>query len=475
MTPRAVVVGSGPNGLSAAIRLARAGVSVQVIEGSDEIGGATGTGELSVPGVRHDHCSAVHPLGVASPFLATLPLERHGLRWRWPEIDCAHPLDDGTAGLLYRDLDTTVDGLGADGRRWRALVSPLVTRFDAIAQDILGPVLRVPRHPFATARFGARALAPASALARTLRTPQARALLIGTAAHGFTRLDRPGSAAVAMMLVAAGHRSGWPVAEGGSAAITAAMAGLLTELGGTITAGVTIRRRADLPDADLVLLDVMPGAAAEILGDELPRRIGRAYRRRRSVGAAYKVDYVIDGEVGWTATGCARAGTVHLGGSAAEIVEAERQVVSGAMPERPFVLIGQQWLADPGRAAGRLRPLWAYAHVPAGYPGDVTDAVTAQIDRFAPGFADRVVAVHVTTPQESQRRNPNHVDGDIGGGPNDLRNLIGRPRLSMNPYATGVSGVYLCSSATPPGGGVHGMCGVHAAQAALRYLASGSR
>lgn len=463
----AVVVGSGPNGLAAAIRLAQAGLRVAVYEAADEIGGGTRSSELMCAGVTHDHCSAFHPLGVASPSLSTLPLERYGLRWRWAPIDCAHPLDDGTAALLYRDLDATAAGLGADGPRWSALFGPVAARFDDVASELLGPVAHMPRHPVTLARTGIRALAPATVLARTMRSPAARALFTGMAAHGFTRLDRPGSAAAGVMLVAAGHRAGWPVAEGGSAAITRAMAALLADLGGTITTGVTVTSLGDVPPADVVMLDVLPEAAAQILGTTMPRRLRASFGRRRPRAAAFKVDYVIDGDVGWSAPGCDRAGTVHLGGASDEIAAAERQMLAGVMPARPFTLVGQQWLADPSRAAGTLRPLWAYAHVPAAHEGDVTDVVTAQIERFAPGFTERIVDVRSSSPAQLAHDNPNYRGGDIGGGPNDLAHLVMRPRPTLSPYRTGADGIYLCSSSTPPGGGVHGMCGWHAANAAL--------
>ncbi|GAA1482368.1 NAD(P)/FAD-dependent oxidoreductase [Gordonia sinesedis] len=464
----ATVVGSGPNGLAGAVRLAQAGLRVTVLEGADEIGGGTRSGELSVPGVIHDHCSAFHPLGAASPYLTTLPLHRYGLRWRWADIDCAHPLDDGTAALLYRDLDRTVEELGADGARWRSLVGPLAGDFGALADEILQPVAHLPRHPITLSRFGLRALAPADRTARRFETAAAQGLFTGIAAHAFTRLDRPGTAAAGLMLAAAGHHAGWPVAEGGSAAITRALAALLHDLGGTVRTGVPVTDIAEIP-SDLVLLDVMPDAAARILGGTLPSRVSRAFRRYPRGPAAFKVDYVIDGDVGWAAPGCARAGTVHLGGTTGEIAAAESSVVAGRMPDRPFTLVGQQWLADPGRATGNLRPLWAYAHVPNGYPDTdrAVAAVTAQIDRFAPGFSDRIVDVRPTPPAALASANPNYRGGDIGGGRNDLWHLVARPRSTLHPYATGVDGVFLCSAATPPGGGVHGMCGFRAAEAAL--------
>lgn len=486
--PRAVVVGSGPNGLCAAVRLAQAGLEVTVVEAADEIGGGTRSGEIDMPddaasGLIHDHCSAFHPLGFASPFLSTLPLARHGLRWRWAPVDCAHPLDDGSAVLLRRDLERTVAeldavgldaagldvvGLDAAGQRWRTLVGAASARFPDLATDVLSPMVALPRHPALMTRFGLRALLPATAVARYLG-PRAGALFAGIAAHGFTRLDRPGSAAAGVVLAAAGHHGGWPVAEGGSAAIAHALAGHLAELGGEVVTGHHVTRFAEI-DADVVILDVMPETAVRLLGDRMPRRISRAYRRWRRGPAAFKVDYVIDGEVGWTAPGCADAATVHLGGPVEMIAAAEAAVVAGRLPARPFTLVGQQWVADPSRAVGTRKPLWAYAHVPQGYSGDATDHVTAQIERFAPGFRDRVVAVHATGPLSLERANPNYLGGDIGGGRNGLGHLVARPRLSPTPYATGVPGVYLCSSATPPGGGVHGMCGFHAAGAALAGL-----
>ncbi|MGW9262740.1 phytoene desaturase family protein [Gordonia terrae] len=462
----AVVVGSGPNGLAGAVRLAQAGLDVTVFEAADEIGGGTRSAEFLEPGIVHDVCSAFHPLGAASPYLQTLGLERYGLRFLNPEIDAAHPLDDGTAGLFYRSVEKTAAGLGPDGRRWRAMFGSLGEHFGTIADDALGPMLRVPRHPLRFAGFAARSALPATTLARAFSTPQARALFIGIAAHPFVRLNHIGTAAGGVMLTAAGHVAGWPVAEGGSAAISRALAALLEDLGGKIVTGNPVHSRAQL-DADIVLLDVDPTAAQRILGTQQPERVARGYRHHQAGPAAFKVDYVIDGEVGWTAPGCDRAGVVHLGGTMDQVVRSENAVLDGRMPDDPFVLIGQQWLADPGRAKGDLKPLWAYAHVPQGFSGDATEAVTAQIERFAPGFRSRIRATRSAGPADLQAENANYVSGDIGGGRNDLWNLIARPRLSPNPYATGVDGVYLCSASTPPGGGVHGMCGFRAAEAAL--------
>ncbi|GAB91871.1 phytoene desaturase family protein [Gordonia rhizosphera] len=466
----AVVVGSGPNGLTAAVELARAGCEVHVVEAADTIGGGARSSEMLRPGIIHDHCSAVHPLGAGSPALRALGLDEYGLRWRRPELDCVHPLPDGRAGVLHRSVAQTAAGLGRDGEAWRDMIGGVAEDFDQLAPDALGPMLSIPQHPVLLAEFGHRALYSATVLARVFRTDEARALFAGVAAHAFTRLDRPGSAAAGLMLLGAGHRYGWPVAEGGSSAIVTALAAALIDAGGTITTRQRVTDIAEVEPADVILLDVMPGAAAGMLGDRLSPRMFRRFTRYRHGPAAFKVDYLVDGEVGWTNEDCRRAGTVHLGGDIAEIAASEAESVSGRMPRRPFTLVAQQWLADPSRSPGRVKPLWAYAHVPQGFTGDATDAISAQIERFAPGFRTRIVASVSTSPADLERVNPNLVGGDIGGGRNDLKHLLARPRLSSNPYATGVEGVYLCSSATPPGGGVHGMCGHHAARAALSYL-----
>ncbi|MFC4502723.1 MULTISPECIES: phytoene desaturase family protein [Streptomyces] len=468
----AVVVGSGPNGLAGAVALARAGVEVTVLEAAETIGGGTRTSELT-PGLLHDHCSATHPMAVGSPFLKTLGLERYGLRWLLPEIDCAHPLDSGDAGVLYRSVRETAAGLGPrDGRLWRRAFEPVAAGFDALAEDVMGPVLRVPRHPLRLARFGLPALLPATAVARALRTGTARALYGGVAAHAFRPLHRPATAAVGLAIIAAGHRYGWPVAEGGSRAITDALAALLDASGGRIETGVRVRSAAELPPADVVLFDLAPGAVADILGDRLPGRVARAYRGFRHGPGAFKVDFAVEGGVPWSSEAARRAGTVHLGGAFEEVAHAERTVHAGRMPERPFVLVGQQYLADPTRSRGDVHPVWTYAHVPHGYDGDATEAIVAQIERFAPGFRERVLDRAVRSTTAFAEYNPNFVGGDIVTGANTALQLVARPRLALDPYRTGVPGMFLCSAATPPGAGAHGMCGAHAAASALRYLGS---
>lgn len=466
----AVVVGSGPNGLAAAVRLARAGVQVQVLEAADTIGGGVRSGELTVPGVTHDLCSAFHPMGAGSPYLATLDLERYGLTWKWADIDCAHPLDDGDAGLIHRSIDTTAAGLGTDEGRWLRMFGSLARNFDVLASDLMRPIAHLPRHPLALAGFGPRALLPATTTARWWRTEKARALFGGVAAHAYYRLDRPATSAVGLMITASGHRYGWPVAEGGSSSIAAALSAVLIDHGGKIDTGVRVRTEADIPDSDVVLLDTSPRSALAIYGDAVPSRVAKSYRRFRSAPGAFKVDFAIDGDVPWTNKECARAGTVHLGGSFDEIAASERAVSTGVMPDRPFVLVGQQYVADPTRSTGSINPLYAYAHVPNGYTGDATEMVIQQIERFAPGFRDIVVSTVVTTPADLERSNANYHGGDIIGGANTELQVVLRPRIALDPYSIGIPGAYLCSASTPPGAGAHGMCGFNAAESALRYL-----
>lgn len=466
----AVVVGAGPNGLAAAIRLAREGVDVQVLEARETVGGGARSAELTVPGVIHDVCSATHPFGVGSPFWKEIDLPRYGLVWKWPEIDCAHPLDDGTAGVLYRSIDQTVAGMGPDAGRWRRAVGDLAAGFDDLAQDLLRPVLHLPRHPVRLAGFGPRALLPATVLARWFRTEQARGLFGGAAAHIYTRLDRPLTASLGLLFLASGHRYGWPVAQGGSGSITRALAAALQAHGGSIATGVAVTGRCDIPDADIVMLDLSPAAALRLYGDLMPGRIKRSYRRYRQGSSAFKVDFAIDGDIPWTNPDCRHAGSVHLGGAFAETADTERQRAQGKMAERPFVLVGQQYLADPSRSSGNINPIWAYAHVPFGYDGDATGAVVDQIERFAPGFRDRIVATVSKGTADLAAYNPNYIGGDIIGGANDGLQVLLRPRIAVNPYAIGVPGVYLCSQSTPPGAGIHGLCGYYAAGAALAWL-----
>lgn len=466
----AVIVGGGPNGLTAAVLLAKQGLEVTVLEAADAVGGGVRSGEATGPGLIHDHCSAIHPMAVGSPVLNSLELERHGLRWLWPEVDCAHPLDDGSSGLLYRDIGVTADALGRDGRRWRALFERPARNFDLLIDDIMGPLLRLPRHPVSLARFGAPTVLPAATTARLFRTEQARALFGGVAAHAFRPLHYPMTSAIGMGIITAGHRHGWPVAAGGSQSITDALTALLTTFGGKVETGILIESFTQLPRADVTLFDLAPTQVANILRGHLPPSVARGLSRFRYGPGAFKVDFAIEGGVPWTNPGAGRAGTVHLGGSFAELASTERAIHAGHMPERPFVLVGQQYLADPSRSDGNIHPLWTYAHVPHGFTGDASQALIAQIERFAPGFRDRIVATAVRSTTEMAVYNPNYVGGDIVTGAKDIRQLVFGPRPTLRPYRLGIPGMYICSAATPPGPGAHGMCGAHAAAEALAHL-----
>ncbi|MGV9423230.1 phytoene desaturase family protein [Streptomyces sp. NPDC003656] len=466
----ALVVGGGPNGLAAAALLARAGLDVTLLEASDEVGGGTRSYEALVPGLLHDHCSAIHPLAVTSPALRALELERHGLRWLRPEIDCVHPLDDGDAGVLLRSVEDTARLLGADGDRYRALLGSSVRNWDALAQDVMGPLLRVPSHPLLLARFGLPTTLPAAALAKLFTTERARALWAGVAAHAYRPLNRPLTSAIGLGILAAGHAAGWVVAEGGSQSVARALEKVLRAHGGTIHTGVRVIDHRQLPPADVTLLDLDPGQTLSIYGDLLPARTRTAYRRFRRGPGAYKVDLAVEGGVPWTAPDARRAGTVHLGGTFAEVAHAEREVSAGRMPGRPFVLVGQQYLADPGRSVGDVHPVWTYAHVPYGYDGDATGAILAQLERFAPGVRERIVGMEVTRPAGFAAANPNFAGGDILTGAKTVPQLVLGARPALDPYATGLLGVFLCSAATPPGPGAHGMCGAGAAASALRHL-----
>ncbi|BDH58390.1 NAD(P)/FAD-dependent oxidoreductase [Tsukamurella sp. PLM1] len=463
------VVGGGPNGLAAAITLARAGVETTLLEAGDTVGGGVRSFEAIVPGLIHDHCAAIHPMAVGSPFLRSLNLERHGLRWLSAELECVHPLDDGSAGVLRRSVEDTARGLGPDGAAWRALFGRPVRNFDKIGPSMLGPLLRMPRHPLALAGFGAPTPLPAAALARAFRTPQARGLWGGVAAHAFRPLHEPMSSAIGKGMLTAGHAFGWQVAEGGSGAIAAALAAELLALGGRIETGVTVGA-GDLPASDVTLFDLDPAQVARIVGDRMPPRIRRAFSGFRRGPGAFKVDFAVEDGVPWTNPDARRSSTVHLGGEFAEVAATERAITAGRMPERPFVLVGQQYLADPSRSAGDVHPIWSYAHVPHGYTGDATEAIIAQIERFAPGFRNRIIGTAVCTTTEMSRYNANFVGGDINTGSKDPLQLVFGPRITLQPYDTGVPGMYLCSAATPPGPAAHGMCGYHAATRALARM-----
>lgn len=472
----AVVVGSGPNGLAAAITLARAGREVTLYEAADTVGGGTRSAEVTVPGALSDTCSAVHPFAAASPFFNRLPLARHGLEWIHPEVPLAHPLPGRPAALLERSLPATAEGLGVDAGRYRALVGPVARRWDALVGDLLGPLVRVPSAPLALAAFGVRGLWPATALARTVfRDEPARALFAGLACHAVLPLEQPLTAAFGVMFAAVGHAAGWPVAKGGSQAIADALAGHLEELGGKIVTGRPITSLAEVAGAELVLLDITPRQFLRLAGDRLPSGFRRSLERYRYGTAVYKVDYALDGPIPWADERCARAATVHVGGTMAELAVSEADAYEGRHTERPFLIVAQQSLFDPSRVPDGVQVAWAYAHVPHGSTFDMSGRIDAQIERFAPGFRDRIIARHDTAPADLERHNPNYIGGDIGGGSADGLQYIFRPRPTLTPYATPLEGVYLCSSSTPPGGGVHGMCGYQAARAALRRSRRGWR
>ena len=462
----AIVVGSGPNGLAAAIVLARAGRSVRVVEAAATPGGGCRSAELTRPGFVHDICSAVHPMGVTSPFFRTLPLDRHGLSWVHPELCMAHPLDDGTAAVLDRSLDRTAEGLGEDGRAWERLMGPLVQRWDDLLDGFLRPLLP-PHHPLVLARFGVRALWPADTLARTIfRTDGARALFGGVAAHAILPLGHVLTTAFGLVLGAGAHAGGWPVSRGGSQAISDALVSYLESLGGEVVTGQHITSMDQLPPTRAVLFDLTPRQLVSIAGDRLSPRYRRRLTRFRYGPGSFKVDYALDGPIPWTAKECHRAGTVHVAGTLDEIVEAERQPHKGKEAAKPYVLVAQQSVADDTRAPAGKHTGWAYCHVPHGSTVDMTDRIEAQIERFAPGFRERVLERRALGPADLARYNDNYIGGDIAGGEHGGLQLLLRPVPARNPYEA-AEGIYLCSSSTPPGAGVHGMCGFHAAHAAL--------
>lgn len=468
----ALVIGSGPNGLAAAITLAAAGRRVALLEAKAQFGGGLRSAVLTLPGFTHDICSAVHPLGVASPFFRRLPLERYGLRWLQPELPLAHPLDGGKAVVLARSLEETAAGLGRDADAYRRLLAPTLRAWGALEADILGPLLRLPRHPLELLRFGVRGGPPATVVARTMfREPPARALFAGLAAHALLPLERPTTAAIALVLGTLGHAVGWPIPEGGSQRLADALVAHFRALGGETLSGAPVAHLSDLPEAKAVLCDVTPRQLLALAGDGVPARYRAALSRYRYGAGAFKVDYALSGPVPWLAEACGRAGTVHLGGTLAEIAQAERDVAAGRHPERPYVLVAQQSLFDATRAPAGQHTLWTYCHVPHGSSTDMTDAIESQLERFAPGFKKLVRARSVRGPAELERYNPNYIGGDINGGAQDAWQLVARPVLRANPYRTPIKGgygrAYLCSASTPPGGGVHGMCGVHAAVRAL--------
>jgi phytoene dehydrogenase-like protein len=462
----AIIVGAGPNGLTAAVELARAGLSVEVYEAADAIGGGARTEELTLPGFRHDPCSAAHPFGIGSPAFDAMPLADHGLKWLHAELPMAHPFDDGTAAVLARSVGETAASFGArDAGTYRRLIAPFTGHWNAIATDFLRPQwLGLPRDPYRFVRFGLTGLPPAALLARLFRGPKARGWLAGLAAHAIAPLTAPTTGALALMFALAGHDRGWPVARGGSQAISDALGSYLEELGGTIHTGVTVRKLDELPPARAYVFDTSPTALARIAG------LGDAYRGYRYGPSAFKIDYALDGPVPWTAPDVRRAGTVHIGPGYGEIGDALSRAVGGRAPRTPFLITSQPTVVDPSRAPQGKHILWAYGHVPNGWDGDATEAVERQIERFAPGFRDLVLARAVSGPAQLAARNANYVGGDIACGAFVGLQAAFRPKLKMVPYTTSRPDVFICSAATPPGPGVHGMSGHHAARSVLRSL-----
>jgi phytoene dehydrogenase-like protein len=466
----AVVVGGGPNGLAAGIVLARAGHSVRLFEANDTIGGGCRTEEITLPGFHHDICAAVHPMGVVSPFVRSLPLDRFGVEWVRSGAALAHPFDDGSAAVLYRSLDQTGTTIEPDGGAWLRLMTPFLRQPQAFFQEILKPV-RLPRHPFLMARFGAAGLRSCVSLADArFKGPRARALFAGCAAHSFLPMDAPGSASFGLVLALAGHAVDWPVVRGGSQRLAQAMADYFVSIGGLIETARPVSALHDLPPSRVVLFDLMPALVDKIAGAALPQAYRRKLRAYRHGPGVFKIDWALRAPIPWTAPACAAAATVHLGSSLEEIAASEGAACRGRHPERPFVLVAQQSLFDPSRAPAGQHTGWAYCHVPHGSTIDMTDAIERQVERFAPGFRDLILARRTMTTAAIEAHNGNMLGGDIGGGANDLVQFLFRPFVRWNPYSTPNPRLFLCSSATPPGGGVHGMCGYWAAQAALRRL-----
>jgi phytoene dehydrogenase-like protein len=468
----AAVVGGGPNGLAAAITLARAGRSVTVFEAATSIGGGVRSAEITLPGFVHDVCSAIYPFGRTSPFFADVGLESRGVRWIEAPVPLGHPLDDGSAVIAHRDVEATAAGLGRDRDAYRRLFGPLVADWPRLMPDVLAPI-RIPLWPpraIRLARFGLVALQSASLVARRFRSAKARALFAGAAAHSLIGLREPASAASAIVMLATAHADGWPFPAGGAGRIAQALADELAALGVTVQVTHPVARLDDLPPHRVAIFDVTPRQLLTIAGDRLSGGYRRALERYRYGPGVFKLDMAIDGAIPWRASELLDAGTVHLGGTFEEIAASEAAVAAGRVPEKPFVLLAQQSLFDPSRAPEGRNTVWAYCHVPNGSTADMTDAILGQIERFAPGFRERILSTVATGPAALEAHNPNDVGGDIAGGRNDLAQLVLRPTLQLDPYSTSDPAIFICSSSTPPGGGVHGMCGLHAARSAERRL-----
>ena len=463
----AIVVGSGPNGLAAAIALQREGLRVLLVEGRSTIGGGLRSAELTLPGFTHDVCSAIHPMALASPFFQTLPLAKFGLEYIHPTIPAAHPFDDGSAAILDRSIHKTARLLGEDETNWLRLFQPLVGNWHKIAPDILAP-LHFPNNPLGLAGFGWKALSAATTVARRFKTPMAKGLWAGMAAHSILPLSYLSTSAIGLVLSTVGHLHGWPLIKGGSQRLAESLASYFVSLGGSIQTNCYVDSLSQLPTAHAVLFDITPKQLLRIAGHRLSPLYRWQLERFRQGMGVFKIDWALDEPIPFKNENCRQAGTLHLGGALAEIATAEAQTWTGTLPERPFVLLAQQSLFDPMRAPSGKHTAWAYCHVPNGSLADLTYTIEKQVERFAPGFRDRILARHIMTTSQLESYNSNYIGGDINGGAIDIRQLFTRPALRRSPYRTAAKGLYLCSSSTPPGGGVHGMCGYHAARRVLK-------
>ncbi|HEY0899772.1 MAG TPA: NAD(P)/FAD-dependent oxidoreductase [Sphingobacteriaceae bacterium] len=467
----AVVVGSGPNGLAAAINLQMQGYSVLLIESKEVVGGGMRSAPLTLPGYMHDICSAIHPLAAGSPFMKTLPLEAHGASFIYPEIAAAHPFDNEDAAILCKDLEATAGQLGEDGPAYLKLMKPLTEDWDDLSKDILGP-LRVPDHPLKMAQFGVNALTSASFLSRRFSTERARGLWAGMAAHAIQPLSNLATSAIGLVMLVSAHSKGWPLVAGGSQQLARAMASYFESLGGKIETGFHVTSLAQLPSAHAILFDVSPRQLLQIAGYKLSSLYRWQLNRYRYGMGVFKIDWALDGQVPFKAEACRRAGTVHLGNTFGEIAASEEMIWKGRHSDRPFVLLAQQSLFDPSRAPENKHTAWAYCHVPHGSTQDMTDVIEAQVERYAPGFRDLILHRSTMNSMQLQDYNANYLGGDITGGVNDLGQLFTRPALRWSPYRTSARGMYICSASTPPGAGVHGMCGYHASQQAIKDVLS---
>ncbi|SHN28066.1 phytoene desaturase family protein [Mucilaginibacter sp. OK098] len=463
----AVIVGSGPNGLAAAILMQQKGLSVLLIEGKSTIGGGLRSARLTLSGYMHDICSAVHPLAIASPFFQTLPLSAHGLEYIYPEVAAAHPFDNGTAAILKGSVEETAGLLGADENAYVKLIKPVVKDWPAIAPDILGP-LHYPKHPLAMARFGLPALTSAAHLVKRFETPEARGLFAGMAAHAIQPLSNLATSAIALVLMANGHLKGWPIPKGGSNQIANALASYFLSIGGKIETNTQITSLQQLPYAHAVLFDVTPRQLLKIAGHRFSSIYKWQLERYRYGMGVFKIDWALDAQIPFKAAGCHKAGTIHIGNTFEEITDGEKQIWQGKHSEKPYVLLAQPSIFDPTRAPEGKHTAWAYCHVPNGSKKDMAAIIENQVERFAPGFKDTILARHKMNTAQMEHYNPNYIGGDINGGVIDLGQLFTRPVLRWSPYKTSAKGIYICSSSTPPGGGVHGMCGYHAARRALK-------